>query len=437
MKNYRKILPIALIVLLVTSWYMMISTVAKTNNSYKNYIKEARKFAEQGITKYAIENYEAAISINSTPSVYNEVAQYYKEQKKNDEYLDWSERFLEEYPTEEMAYDCILDAYLLQKDYESCYDIIFTADRRNISTDYIKKTREKIKYFYKMDINTYDDVGVFSNNLCPIKSNDLWGFANRFGEQRIICKYLQVGSYTKSGVVSVVNADGDAYYIDNSGSKVMVSKDKYKSFGLLVDNILAAEKPNGKYVYLNNEFEKLFGEYDFASTMNYGIAAVKIGSHWKLIDDEGKEITKSDFLDIKLDEKQIAFRNDRAFVSASKGKYIMVDNKGNQVGKLEFEDAKPFASESYAAVKINGKWCFVDKKGKLVSKEKYDDARSYNNGLAAVCIDGKWGFVDEKEKIVIKPKFFDAKDFNEKGSCFVNTGNKWTLLKLYRLNREE
>ena len=59
------------------------------------------------------------------------------------------------------------------------------------------------------------------------------------------------------------------------------------------------------------------------------------------------------------------------------------------------------------------------------------------NGLAAVCIDGKWGFVDTDENIVIEPQFSGAKDFNEKGSCFVCVGNKWQLLKLYRLNREE
>ena len=34
-------------------------------------------------------------------------------------------------------------------------------------------------------------------------------------------------------------------------------------------------------------------------------------------------------------------------------------------------------------------------------------------------------------------QFFGAKDFSEKGSCFIQTGDKWQLLKLYRLNREE
>lgn len=436
MKNYRALVPIALVVLMILSWYMLTSEAIKTESTYNNYLTQARKYAEDGITKYAIENYNQALEIKDEPDVYVEVANYYKSQEKKDDYLAWCEDFFESYPTEPKAYDCILDAYLTQKDYESCYDVLIIAEKRNISTDIIKKISDEIKFVFKLDFSSFDDVGVYSNNFCAVQSKGSWGFVDRYGEQRIACRYTEVGAYTKSNFASV-NIDGDAYYIDKDGSKVLVSKDKYNSFGLLVDNIIAAEKTDGKYTYVNNEFKVLFGDYDYASTMNNGIAAVKNGKHWQLINNEGKATSDAKFVDIKLDEKQIAYRNNCAFVATNSGKYIMVDSNGKKVGKLEFEDAKIFASESPAAVKIDGKWCFIDSKGSLISDKKYNDARSYVNGLAAVCIDGKWGFVDEKENIVIEPQFFNAKDFNEKGSCFVQTGDKWQLLKLYRLNRKD
>lgn len=436
MRKYRGLMPIVLIVLMVASWYMLISDASKTEETYNNYLTQARKYAEDGITKYAIENYNQALEIKNDVDIYVEVANYYKEQQKANEYLSWSETFFESFPTEPKAYDCVLDAYLSQKDYESCYDIITTATKRNISTEFISKTSNELKYVFKIDFNTYDNVGVYSNNFCAVESNNAWGFVDRYGEQRIGCKYTRVGAYTKTNLVSVVNVDGEAYYIDKTGSKVLVSKDNYKSFGLLVDNIIAAEKADGQYTYVNNVFEVLFGNYDYASTMNNGIAAVKSGEHWQLIDNKGKTTSSEKYFDVKLDEKQIAFRNNRAFVSDNSGKYIMVDGNGKKIGSLVFEDAKIFASENPAAVKINEKWCFIDADGKLVSDKKYDDARSYTNGLAAVCINGKWGFVDEKENVVIEPQFTDAKDFNEKGSCFIKTENKWQLLKLYRLNRE-
>ncbi len=103
------------------------------------------------------------------------------------------------------------------------------------------------------------------------------------------------------------------------------------------------------------------------------------------------------------------------------------------MGSLAFEDADPFMSEQYAAVKIDGKWKFINKDGKLISDKIYDGAKSFQNGLAAVCVNGMWGFVDESENMVITPKFQDASYFNEKGSCFIKMNDKWQLLKLYRL----
>ncbi len=403
---------------------------------YEKYLSEARKYAEDGITKYAIENYNSAIVIKSNPEIYKEVADYYKKQDKKEEYLNWCEQFFEEYPTSGLAYDSVLDAYINEKDYESCYDILETATKRNISTDFIKKTAEEIKYVFSLDFNTFDDISIYSNNYCAVESKDLWGFVDRFGNQRIACRYTKAGSFTKSNFAPVVNKDGDSYFIDKDGSKVMVSKEKYKEFGLLVDNILVAHKSDDKFVYLDSDFKELFGSFDFASTFNNGIAAVKTGDSWQLVNSKGKAVCEKTFKDVKLDEKNIAFRNDRAFVSVDGNKYIMIDENGKQIGSNEFADAVVFGGESYTAVKVGEQWQFIDKNGKFLSDKKFGNARSFVNGLAAVCIDGKWGFVEESGKIAIEPQFFDAKDFNEKGSCFVKTGDRWQLLKLYRINRE-
>lgn len=437
MKKYRALVPLVMVVLMAASWYLLIKDSAEVDAAYNKYLIEARSFAEDGITKYAIENYTLALEIKSSPEVYAEVANYYKSQEKDAKYLSWSEDFFEKYPTNSLAYDCVLDAYISAKDYESCYDILYTAEKRNVTSDKIKSISADIEYTYKLDFNTFEDVAVYSNNFCPVMSKGSWGYVDRYGNQRIACKYPQVGAYTKTNFTSVVNEDGDAYFIDKTGSKVLVSKEKYKCFGLLVNGIIAAEKVDGKYTYVDQSFNVLFGDYEYASTINNGISAVKTGGSWQLINESGNAINSEKYLDIKLDEKQIAYRSDRMFVSTAEGKYIMIDGKGKQVGSLVFEDAIVFAGDAPTAVKINGKWCFVGTDGKLISDKTYADARPFANGLAAVCIDGKWGFVDRNENLVIEAVFFGAKDFNEKGSCFVKTGDKWQLLKLYRLNREE
>lgn len=436
MKTYRRLVPIALVALMAASWYTLISDRNEVAAAYDDYLAQARKYAESGSTKYAIENYTKALAVNDDPDVYVEVANYYKNHSTASTYESWCEDFFESYPTEPKAFDCLLDAYLIQEDYESCYDILNTAAKRNVSTDFIRETSEDIKYVYRLDYNTYENVGIYSNNFCAVQKDGLWGFVDRYGEKRISSKYTQVGAYTKTNFVSVVNSSGEAYFIDKEGSKVLASTENYASFGLLSGEMVAAQKADGRYTYLDSELQPMLGDYDYASTMNGGIAAVKMGEQWQLIDSSGNIIGGTSYLDIKLDEKQIAYRNGRAFVSTTAGEYVMIDENGTKIGNLTFEDAKVFAGEAPTAVKMAGKWCFIDAEGKLVSDQKYDDARSYANGLAAVCIDGKWGFIDESGSIAIEPQFFNAKDFNEKGSCFVKTGDKWQLLKLYRLNRE-
>lgn len=436
MKNYRKLVPLVLVIFMAVSWYLLVSEAVETEKEYTSYLSAARKNAEATLTKEAIRNYNSALKIRDEADIYVEVAEYYKNQQDTASYLSWCENFFETHPTEVKAFDCVLDAYYTQDDYASCFDILVTAQKRNITSDYMEKVAKEIEYVYKIDFHSFDDVGIYSSNYCAVKSGEYWGFVDRFGEQRISCRYLQVGCYTQANVVSVVNSLGEAYFLDKQGDKVMVSKEQYQSFGLFLGDMIAAKKEDDKYVYVDAEFQELFGNYDYASTMNYGVAAVLNGEDWFIIDTSGEKITKTSFKDIKLDEKNVAFRNGCLFAMDTSGLYVMLDGEGKQIGNQTYEDARVFAGDSYTAVKIGERWGFVDNSGKVVIEPKYEEARSFSNGLAAVKMNGKWGFIDGAGSMKIEPQFFDAKDFNEKGSCFINTGDKWQLLKLYRLNRE-
>lgn len=436
MKNYRFLMPIVMIALIVASWFLLVQEVSKNDELYNTCLAEARDWAKDGITKYAIEKYEEALDLRSSPELYEEVALYYKAQDRKLDYLSWCELYIEEYPKEVGAYELLLDAYIQDQDYEDCYDLLEMAQKRNLKSETLDRMADEIAYEFKLELGSYDNVGIYSNNYCAVNSDGRWGFVDRYGKLRVSTRYVQTGAYTQSAIVSVVNSEGEAYFIDKSGAKVKVSSEKYESFGLVSGGKIAAKKTDGKYIYLDESCQALFGNYDYASTFNGGVAAVKTGDRWQLIDDQGNAITSQNYVDVILDEKQIAQRNGRIFAAKSEGQYIMLDNTGKQVGSLTFEDAKLFNGSAPAAVKIGGKWCFVDVDGKLISDKKYDDARSFANGMAAVCVDGKWGFVDESETIVIELQFDGAKDFNEKGSCFVQVNEKWKLLKLYRLNRE-
>lgn len=429
------LVPVAMVFLMAISWFMLIKDASQGENLYNDYLAKARMYAEDGITKYAIENYNLALEVKNDPEVHVEVAQYYKTQGELGNYQDWCEDFLELFPQDVRAFDCMLDSYMVEQDYEGCFDVLEVAKKRNITSEYMEQISAQIAYAYELAYSRYDDVGVFSSNFCAVQKDGFWGFVNRYGVSRVSCSYAQVGTFTQAGCASVQDKQGNVYFVDSTEAKVLVAGEKYQMLGLLSSNRVAAQKEDGTYTYLNENLEPAFGQYDYASTIN-GIGAVKAGDRWQLIDGAGNPVSDSTYLDVKLDGKQIAYRNERAFVSTVNGTYIMVDGTGTQIGLQSYEDARVFAGNEPTAVRVAGRWCFIDANGNRISEKTYDDARSFANGLAAVCVNGKWGFVEMEENIVIEPEFADARDFNEKGSCFVKVAEQWQLLKLYRLNRE-
>jgi len=435
MKNYRVLVPIVMVVLMGLSWYMMIDEAVEATNVYDGYVQEARKYAEEGITKYAIENYRLALAEESSPELYREVAEYYKEKGTKSAYIDWCEEFYEVYPTDVSAYECLVEAYISDKDYDDCFDVLETAEKRNITSEALEQMKLEIKYIYEIEFSSFDEIGVYGYGLCPVKTKDSWGYVDRFGTLWIGYKFNEVGPFSSEKVAPVVGRDGEAYFIDDNGVKEKVSKETYKSFGLMAANRCVAICEDGTYCYLDGDLTKVCGNYDFATTINLSRAAVKNGDAWTIINENGEAVSSEVFIDVKYDEKMICYRNGRMFAAKEAGKYMMLDETGKQVGKLVFEDAKVFLGDMPAAVKIGGKWCFVNAEGERISDKTYEDARSFSNGLAAVKINGKWGFVDLEENVVIEPQFVDASDFNNRGSCFIKKDTKWQLLKLYRLNR--
>lgn len=435
MKKYRNLIPIVLIFFVFLSFYTLVSDNLEKESQYNKYLSNARKAAELG-EKRAIENYRLALELKKTPEVYAEVAEYYKKQGNTRNYISWCETFADEFPKDPTAYELLTDAYVADERYQYAFDILETAEKRKVVSQKLEEIREQIKYVYNIGFGSYDEVGVFSQGYCAVRSEGFWGFSDVFGQLQISCRFLNVGAFSVSYLAPVVSQSGEAYFADHVGDKYLATKVPYKSLGMLSNGLSASVKSDSLYEYIDADFNVKSGPYEYASTFNHELAAVKKSEGWFFIDKNGKQAFDGIFSDVKLDGNEIAFQNGLAFVSKTSGKYILIDKNGNQVGNLEFEDAMPFAGTGAAAVKTNGKWGFVNTSGSFISDNRYENARSFSNGLAAVCIRGRWGFIDENENIAIEPVFTGARDFNEKGSCFVQqNSDKWQLLKLYRLNR--
>jgi hypothetical protein len=59
-----------------------------------------------------------------------------------------------------------------------------------------------------------------------------------------------------------------------------------------------------------------------------------------------------------------------------------------------FDDAKDFAANGLARVKVNGKWGYIDEKGEAVILPRFDEAEGFAaNGLAVVRVNDKYGYI--------------------------------------------
>ena len=432
MKNYRFLVPLVLVLMLVASVYVLYDGKASTQKEYNAYVETARDYRQQGIYIDAEENYLLAIDVQPNLELYLELGSLYMDHNLPRMATKLSRNLLKAYPEDAGSYEFALQLYMSKNDYIECYDLIDTMRKRGIESEYMEQLALDIEYQYYFTAE-YDNVTVFGGGMCPVEREGLWGFVDTKGTRYVSLQFVEVGPFS-GGLAPVVDSEGNAYFIDNQGNKkkVILNVENVEKLGLIENNVFALY--NGEYWgFYDGDGNHLFGTYQETSNIGNGVAAVNTGNGWQLVDYDGKDLTGKTYEGVHMDEKQIVHRNDRIFVAVGDG-YQMIDTSGKVYSKHTYEDVRLFNDTTYAAVKINGKWGFVDKNGDIVLEPQYEDARSFCNGFAAVKVDGLWGYINAEGQMVIVNTFVDAKDFTASGTAFVMVEDEWELLKLYKYN---
>lgn len=453
MNSKKALIPIAVLLLTVISFYSMINTNMKTANEYKSVLDTARDYASQGIVDDAVKYFKKALEYKMDDDIYIEYVNVYVDNGQEKKALRVAEEMVKEINDSSKVYECLLDRYIALKDYESCFSLDDEASKKHLKSDGFSSKMAEIEYTYAQDYQIYSEVKAFSGGYAAVKSGELFGIIDETGNRVLSKAYSNAGYFSyytnknnkeDSGfIIPVSEEDGIWKYISDTGNKKIEIDDslKFNTLGLYIDNGLTAASIDGKYSYYNADFEKQFGDYLYAGAFNNGRAAVQLSENeWFIINEKGETLNSTPFVDIVLDEKEIAFRNERAFVLID-NYYYMVDTEGKIIGEQKYTSARPFLSvqdndksDALAAVCLNGKWGFVDKSGKLIIEPQFMDARSFSNSFAAVEMNGKWGFVSSDGSIVIDFTFDNVKDFNSKGCVFVEMNSRWSLIKLFRYN---
>lgn len=436
MRNYRPLVPIIIVFLMIISIYSMISGAINKNKKIDDLLQKAENCSEQRLYEKAAGYYNQIISIDNNIDYYFNVIDMYYDADLLDYCEEWCEHTLDIFPKNPVIYEKIIGVYLDEADYSEAYKKLDQFDGRKLSSEKIEEYRKKMEYLYYYNSNyyDYDDIAISNLGYIYFYKDGLWGLATEDGSKKIDAKFQYIapfandfGAVCDNNVWYFMQSDGE--YIFNISYSIpenitWVGMYNEGLFPVCIDN---------KYKYYTIDFEQKLDEYDYAGAFNNGIAAVKNGEKWFLIKEDGSKLIDQDFEDIIIDENGICCKNSRLFVK-SNGKYMMIDDKGNKIGTDSYDNAKLFESDQYAACMVGDLWGYVNLSGEYLINPKYEDAKSFNLGIAAIKDNDKWGYIDSEGNEIINKEYDDAFNFSSDGTAFVKNNNNLKVITLYKYN---
>ena len=288
---------------------------------------------------------------------------------------------------------------------------------------------EKNRYLYETNRTAYDNVTAVFGSTIQVQTGGLWGIAKSDGVLLIPCEYEAISTFYDDRAVVMKNAE--VYAIDNNNNRIEIIHEDVDEIGNLADNRIPL-LINGSWVRATGEFA--LGTIGFEQLGMYsgGYAAAKENGKWGVIDLAAKWLIPAEYDEIITDELGRCYA--RGAVFARKDGVVSLLAGGRLTGET-YEDAAPFSSEGYAAVKRNGKWGFIDEQGTVMIDFLFDDALSFGQHLAAVKQGEFWGYINRQGDIVIEPVFLAAKSFSN-GSAPVFTQRGWQFITLLEYKKK-
>jgi len=417
----------AVVILGLIAAVTVISGYAQIEREYNACLAKARAHAEKQVPYNAYNQYKAAFKIRCDDE------QVYKEFLVQAELLGGTyyasavEAYVEHFPESANAYELLCQLQYTRGSYKEVITLALQAREKGLATEKVREMYLECSNMLVTIKAGLDEAQSFLGGYARVKEDGLYGYITAGG------KYLLAPSYTDATAMMGSNAavfENDEWHMINStGHTVARANKAVDSMGFLSGGKICISA-GGKYGYMTSAMvvpETL--PYDYASTFRSGVAAVKVGDQWALINTNEEKITDFIFEDILLDEFDSCYAGGAIFVKKD-GKYYMVNAEGKKISEQGFDDAQPFVGKQPAAVCVDGKWGFVDTAGNWVIEPQYEAAKSFSLSLGAVCIDGLWGYVNTSGEIRVPCQFTDCMPFASNGIAAVKDGNAWKYVQL-------
>lgn len=335
--------------------------------------------------------------------------------------------YVVKFPMSSTAYELLCKMYYESGSYKTLMDTALEARGKNVATTQVANWYNECAHMLRSVKSGVEDPQPFLGGYALVKINDTYGYIKESGDFLLAPVYT--GASAMMGTNVAVNDGEEWHIINNGGFKVARTSKPVDYMGILVSGKIPVAI-GGKYAYCTSALvvpESL--PYDYASNFKNGVAAVKKGDKWALINTDEKQLTDFIFESIILDEFDTCCNQGVTFAKKD-GKYYMVNTQGGKISDQAFDDARSFAGSGPAAICVAGKWGFVDNTGKIVIAPQYEGANSFNIGLGAVCVEGAWGYINSNGTIRVECQFEDCQPFADNGIAAVKEKGMWKYVRL-------
>jgi len=194
---------------------------------------------------------------------------------------------------------------------------------------------------------------------------------------------------------------------------------------LFSEGLLAVQK-DGRYGYIDEKGNKKIEFYfDLAYAFKDGVAMVKVGTKWNLIDKKGAKVFEDDYeyIERDLETDLIWFVEDEKLGLMTKTGKVLADAvyDVDKSGSTYYVYAN--FSEGLARVSDGTTYGFLNEKGEVAIPLTYDAAGYFHEGLAYVEDNNKYGYINTKGDVAIPIQYDDANSFNTNGQALIELGD--------------
>ena len=405
-----------------------ISNVSKEAKELEVALSTARDYKKQNLCVAALQYYRKSLEEKDDLAIRKEMVETYDKGLESGEISsqqiidDFILATVDERWKDAATYEFAMDYYNEKKNEEMLVTVVKRAEENGISSETIKKYYSELSKKCSISELKFASVRYSDNNWFCVSDGSKYGYVDSNGETVADFQYDYATPFF-DGYAMIKN--GDFTYLSDTNFVRWKYYDNGISSSSGMGNGIVTASEGESYSFYYDE-KKKSESYEYAGKFCDGIAAVKKGEMWSLVNSSGDIMAKKQYKEIALNNREECVNNGVIFVKDES--WHILNTELEVVADLDCEEVDIASTGDLFAFKKGGKWGFADYKGKIVISPQYEDARAFSFGYGGVKKNGQWGFVDRDNVFQMSGEYEDVLYFTDNKTCFVKIDGLWTII---------